>query len=112
MSRQDDRVSMQQGRAQAQEAIAMGGGKTREEIVTDRKLRLALSRLIEIVGEAASTVSQEARHNHPESPWPGMISMRNRRIHGYDTVDLAVLRSRLSVDLRQFVARRDVILGH
>ena len=112
MSRHDDRVSMQQVRAHAQEAIAMGGGKTREEIVTDRKLQLALTRLVEIVGEAAARISPETRVNHPAIPWPEMISMRNRLIHGYDTVDLAVLQSTVSVDLPQLVARLDAILGH
>jgi hypothetical protein len=43
MSRHDDRVSMRQMRAHAQEAIAMGGGKTRDEIVADRKLQSTIT---------------------------------------------------------------------
>ena len=90
----------------------MGGGKIREEIVADRKLQRALTRLIEIVGEAAARVSQEPRLSHPEIPWPQMISMRNRLIHGYDTVDLAVLQSTVGVDLPPLIAQLDAILGH
>ncbi len=55
MSRHDDSVSIQQMRDHAREAIAMGGGKTRDEIVADRKLQLALTRLVEIIGEAAAS---------------------------------------------------------
>ena len=89
----------------------MGGGKSRDELAADRKLQLALTRLIEIVGEAASRVSQETRLRHPEIPWPQMVGMRNRLIHGYDTVDLAVLQSTVGVDLPPLVAQLDAILG-
>lgn len=112
MSKRDDRVSMQQMRAHAQEAVAMGGGKTGNEMAADRKLQLALTRLIEVVGEAAARVSQETRARHPEIPWAEMIGMRNRLIHGYDTVDLAVLQATVNADLPPLVARLDAILGH
>lgn len=89
----------------------MGRGKTQGEIAADRKLQLALTRLIEIVGEAATRVSQETRLRHPEIPWPEMVGMRNRLIHGYDMVDWAVLQSTITVDLPQLVTQLDAILG-
>ncbi len=45
MSRHDDQISLLQMRSHAQEAVAMGGGKTQDEIAADRKLQLALTRL-------------------------------------------------------------------
>jgi len=110
MSRHDDQVNLQHMRAYAQEAVVMGGGKSRDEIAADRQLQLALTRLIEIVGEAAMRVSPETRLRHPEIPWPAIISMRNRLIHGYDLVDWGVLQSTVSVDLPPLVAQLDVIL--
>ena len=89
----------------------MGRGKTQDEIAADRKLQLALTRLIEIVGEAATRVSQETRLRHPEIPWPEMVGMRNRLIHGYDMVDWAVLQSTIAVDLPQLVTQLEAILG-
>jgi len=89
----------------------MGRGKTQDEIAADRKLQLALTRLIEIVGEAATRVSLETRLCHPEIPWPEMVGMRNRLIHGYDMVDWAVLQSTIAVDLPQLVTQLDAILG-
>jgi len=112
MSRHDDRVSMLQMRAHAAEAVSMGGGRTFDEIAADRKLQLALTRLIEVVVEAAARVSPETRLRHPGIPWPAMVSMRNHLIHGYDTVDLAALQSTVEVDLPPLVAQLDVILGH
>lgn len=111
MSRHDDRVSMVQMRAHAAEALSMGRGRSLDEIAADRKLQLALTRLIEVLGEAAARVSPEARLRHPEIPWSAMVSMRNRLIHGYDTVDLAVLQSTVEVDLPPLVAQLDAILG-
>ena len=89
----------------------MGRGKTQDEIAADRKLQLALTRLIEIVGEAATRVSQETRLRHPVIPWPEMVGMRNRLIHGYDMVDWAVLQSTIAVDLPQLVTQLEAILG-
>ncbi|MGH3621833.1 MAG: HepT-like ribonuclease domain-containing protein, partial [Sciscionella sp.] len=38
----------------------------------------AMARLVEIIGEAASHVSDEVQNLHPELPWREMIGMRNR----------------------------------
>ena len=51
-------------------------------------LTLSLIKSIEIVGEAASKVTQETRQAYPEIPWPDIIAMRNRLIHIYFDIDL------------------------
>lgn len=89
----------------------MGQGKTQDEIAADRKLQLALTRLVEIVREAATLVSKETRLRHPEIPWPAMVGMRNRLTHGYDMVDWAVLQSTITVDLPRLAKQLDAILG-
>jgi uncharacterized protein with HEPN domain len=66
-------------------------GKTRPDLDRDRLLNLALVRLLEIVGEAASRMPQEERARHPEIPWSDIVSLRNRLIHGYDEVDFDIL---------------------
>ena len=45
-------------------------------------------RRIEIIGEAARRLSQEARDKHPQIPWREITSMRNLVIHEYDVVDI------------------------
>lgn len=54
-------------------------------------LQFALIRALEIVGEAASGLTAETRSTHPEIPWVSIVGMRNRLIHGYFDVDLAIL---------------------
>jgi uncharacterized protein with HEPN domain len=69
----------------AREVVARVRGRTRENLDTDRTFQLALTRLIEILGEAANRVTPA------EIPWPKIVSARNRIIHGYDAVDYDVV---------------------
>lgn len=50
-------------------------------------LNLALIRLLEIIGEAATGVSEIMRNKYPEIAWRQMVTMRNRLIHGYFEVN-------------------------
>lgn len=83
----------------------MAAGRSRSDLEVDRTLELVLTRLVEIVGEAASRVTLEDRAERPEIPWRGIIGMRNRLIHGYDAVDLDVLWQVVSEDLPPLIAR-------
>jgi uncharacterized protein with HEPN domain len=65
MSERDDRVPMRHMLDHAREAVAMIGGRVRSEIVSDRTFQLALTHLVEIVGEAAARVTAEARSRYP-----------------------------------------------
>ena len=73
--------------------------KQRSDLDTDRVLRLALVRLLEIVGEAAGRVSNDLQAQHPQIAWRQIISLRNRLIHGYDAVDMDILWQILQQDV-------------
>jgi uncharacterized protein with HEPN domain len=51
------------------QAMALARGKTREDYDRDLALRLALTHLIQIIGEAARRVSTSFRETHPHIPW-------------------------------------------
>ncbi|MEJ2672394.1 MAG: DUF86 domain-containing protein [Deltaproteobacteria bacterium] len=87
----------------ANEAIQLIKNKKREDLDSDRLLNLALVRLLEIVGEAASRTTNPTRAEYPEVPWSQIISLRNRLIHGYDEVDLDILWKILIKDLPQLI---------
>jgi uncharacterized protein with HEPN domain len=94
----------------AVEAIEMARGRTRADLDNDRQLNLALVRLLEIVGEAAGRVSDKTRECHPDIPWPEIVSLRNRLIHGYDEVDFDILWEIIQSDLPRLVSRLEEIL--
>jgi len=71
---------------------------------------LALTRLVEIIGEAAARVSAQTREQYPDIPWIEMIGLRNRLIHGYDAVDLDILWDILKEDLPPLIQRLRVLL--
>lgn len=99
MSRRDDRLSLQHMLDHATEAVELTLGQTRDDLEEQRLLQLALVRLVEIVGEAAGRVSKDTQRRHPEIPWPQIVSMRNRLIHGYDFVDHDILWQTIQEDL-------------
>ena len=94
----------------AREANELIAGKERESLARERLLELALVRLVEVVGEAASKVSPEGKQNYPSIPWREVINMRNRLIHGYDSIDLNVLWDTTDVDLPELIAILEDVL--
>jgi uncharacterized protein with HEPN domain len=59
----------------------------------------ATLRNLELIGEAATHVSEEIRATAPDVPWRLVIAVRNRLIHGYLGVDDDTLWSILRDDL-------------
>jgi uncharacterized protein with HEPN domain len=53
----------------------------------DRIRRLAVERLLEIIGEAANSLSEEFRAQHPSIPWRDVIGLRVVLAHHYHRVD-------------------------
>jgi uncharacterized protein with HEPN domain len=111
MSRHDDITYLRHMRDHAREAMEFSAGRTRSSLDTERTLVLALTRLVEIIGEAASRVSTPFRDAHPEIRWRAAIGMRNRLIHGYDRVDLDVLWETVTEDLPHLITALQRILN-
>ena len=64
-------------------------GETRQSLDHDTKLVRALS--IGVIGEAASNISEEYRHQVSYLPWLKIVGMRNYLFHAYFKVDLDIL---------------------
>jgi len=105
MSKHDDRLSLNDMLLYAQEAVDLLADEGREGLGGDRVLQLALTRLVEIVGEAANRVSRDTRQKHPQILWPQVISMRNRLIHGYDVIDFGLLWDTVTDDFPLLITK-------
>ena len=90
MTRHDPELSYQHMLDHTREAVSLVKGKTRADLDSDRLLNLALVRLLEIIGEAANRIPPEEQARHPQIPWPQIVGLRNRLIHGYDSVDFDI----------------------
>jgi uncharacterized protein with HEPN domain len=83
----------------AREAMGLAAGRTRTDLDQNRELELSLIRLLEVVGEAANRVPERERKLYPSVPWRDVVDLRNRLIHGYDSVDLDVIWQIVQADL-------------
>jgi uncharacterized protein with HEPN domain len=111
MARHDGAVSLRQMLDYASEALEMVRGHVRADLDSDRKLNLALVRLLEILGEAANRVPRAEQEKYPRLPWSQLISLRNRLIHGYDEVDLDILWQIVVRDLPSLTDELERIVG-
>ena len=87
MSRRDPMVAVQQMSDHGREAMELSVGRSRVDLDLDRTFELALTRLMEILGEAARRVPREFRARYAYVPWQDTTDLRNVLIHDYDTVD-------------------------
>ena len=110
MPRRDPKVRLLHMRDYAQKAVAMIESQTREDLDRDEKLQLALTHLVELVGEAANHVAPELQARYPEIPWRQIIGTRHRLIHGYDIVDHGILWDTITRNLPELIEILDRIL--
>lgn len=100
----DDLARLHHLRDAAEKAIAYAAGKTHRDLDDDELLRLALTKLVEIVGEAAKQITDQTRREHPTVPWTAAARMRDRLIHHYFDIDLDVLWATVEHDLPNLLA--------
>jgi uncharacterized protein with HEPN domain len=108
MSRRDPEIALKQILSHAREAVDICQGRTRSDLDSDRLLNLALTRLIEIVGEAANRVPDSGKISR--FPLATNDRRTHRLIHGYDSVDFDILWSIVNHDLPSVIARLEGIL--
>ena len=95
----------------AQKALSFAQGRSRADLDADEMLAFALTRTLEIVGEAASQVSRETRAVLPQIPWRAIIGMRNKLIHDYIAVDHDVLWDTIQSELNPLVSELEDVLS-
>jgi uncharacterized protein with HEPN domain len=86
-------------------------GRTRAELDSDRMLLFAVLRAIEVLGEAASRVSEETRGQTDNIPWTAVVGMRNRLIHGYMDVDTEIVWRTATDEIPALAGRLRVLLA-
>jgi len=65
---------------------------------------------VQIIGEAARSITQDFRLRHPEVPWGSMIATRNIIVHHYFDVDVPTVRSVVERDLPDLKRKVEVML--
>lgn len=85
MTRNEERIDdIRSASGRIEEIVSRG----REAFDADHILQAALTHNIQVIGEAAVQLSDEARAQHPNVPWSEIVGMRNIVVHRYFDVDL------------------------
>ncbi len=108
---EDDLIRFRHMLDAAREAAAFAKGRNRNDLDYDRMLLLSLTKDIEIIGEAASRLSQETHDKNPNIPWASIIAMRNRLIHAYFDIDPDRVWDTVKDDLPPLVAELEKIIA-
>lgn len=72
---------------------------TQEDKKQDKILFYGLTKMLEILGEAAYKLTLEFKESNPELPWRKIIGMRHILVHGYNTVSPEILWEVIRTDI-------------
>ena len=84
-------------------------GRTRSDLDDDRMLMDSLIRELEIIGEAATRISEETKLQMPLVPWKAIISMRNHLIHAYHDINLDMIWDTVEINLPELIQELEKI---
>ena len=94
----------------ARKALRMIEGKSRADYDQDEALQLALTHLLQTIGEAARRLSADFRAAHPEIPCAAIVGVRHGVVHDYLHVDFDVVWDVVTRDLPALAARLNEVL--
>lgn len=106
----DDLVFVKHMLDMAGQARQLVEGKTRADYDRDLALKLALSHLVQTIGEAARRTSPAMQATHPEIPWRNIVGIRHKVVHDYFYVDYDIIWDVVYSDLPDLIAKLDLIV--
>ncbi len=96
---------------EAIEAIERYLPRNKQEFDANELVRVWCLRHIEIIGKAASKLSQDVGDQAPNLPWKQIVGMRNTLIHAYLDVDWNEVWAAISRDIQPLKQGLQVLLA-
>jgi uncharacterized protein with HEPN domain len=106
-----DVIRLRHMREAADHALRMAAGRTRYDLDENVMLKMALTRCLEILGEAASKVAPQTQSQLLSIPFAQIVAMRHRLIHAYFDVDLNIVWTTVVEDLPPLLSALDAALA-
>lgn len=97
--------------AAAAKIRSFAAGKDYAAFIADERTLLAVVKLLEIIGEAASRLPEDIRLAHPAIPWRSIADFRNRLVHHYWRIDAAIVWDLVVNELAALEREIAAILG-
>lgn len=111
MSQRDDQVYVGHMLDTANKAINFVQDLTRKDFDNNELLRLSLTHLLQIIGEAARRVSPEFRAAYSQIDWKAIVGMRSKVVHDYLNVDEDIVWDTVTNELPSLVEELERILN-
>ncbi|MDV2482746.1 DUF86 domain-containing protein [Methanoculleus sp. Wushi-C6] len=77
-------------------------GMSYEEFSDDARTVYAVTRALEVIGEAAKCIPRGIREDYPGHPWTEMAGMRDKLIHAYFGINRATIWRTIREDIPPF----------
>ncbi len=81
-----------------------------ESYKKDKKTIFAITRALEIVGEAIKKIPEHLRKKYPTIPWKDFAGMREKLIHNYSGVNLSIVWETVTRELPPLLKEFERIL--
>ncbi len=94
--------------ARAADGIVLG--ETRAALDRDLLLRLAISRALQVIGEAANNITLSTRRRCQGIPWQDIIGMRHRLVHVYYRIDFDIIWTTATAYIPPLIADLEKLL--
>ncbi len=83
----------------------------RADFLVDRMRQRAVIQCFEVIGEAPKKLPMAYRQQHPEVPWRFMAAFRDKLIHDYFEVDLALVWTTARREIPALLPRLESLPG-
>ena len=85
--------------------------KDQGAFASDEMLQIWIIHHLQIIGEAASRMSEQFLDAHPEVPWNKIIGMRHVLVHGYFEIDQDIVWKAVVNDLPKLKTQVETMIG-
>lgn len=86
-------------------------GKCFDAYRSDKMLRFAVIKNIEIVGEASYLLTKDFKVNHPSIEWEDMIGMHHILVHGYYQIKDEIIWATIETELQLLKEKINLLLN-
>ena len=90
--------------------VQMAADMTLDEYRSDRKTRRAVEREVEIIGEAARSISDQLKNAHPHIPWSKIIAQRHKLAHAYAEIQDDIIWTVATVHIPELIAQLEPLV--
>ena len=90
--------------------VQMVAGMTFQEYQRDRRTRRAVEREVEIIGEAARSISDQFKKAHPHILWPKIIAQRHKLAHAYAEIQDDIIWTVATDHIPQLIAQLEPLV--